>query len=90
MNINSYDRSDDKTGPLLRVGQPVVYIEPNEERNFLFDVTLVNGKVTEVGDESFEVQWEDLENPTEYLFEDVDINSDQIIERYGRTKQIKK
>lgn len=36
------------------------------------------GEVTEVGDESFVVQWEDLDDPTEYEWSGVDIVGNRI------------
>lgn len=40
----------------------------------------VDGTVTEIGDEGFVVQWEDLEDPTEYEWHKVTIEGNQISE----------
>lgn len=53
------DYLDSKMGPKYVVGQE---IKTNDDETG----KVVNGIITEVGDESIEVKWEDLTEPTEY------------------------
>lgn len=46
----------------------------------------VNGKVLEVGEESFLVQWDDLEDPTEYEWQKVTIEGTEIIDKPRKLK----
>lgn len=39
------------------------------------------GTVTEAGDHSFVIQWDDMEDPTEYEWQKVTIEGNQISER---------
>jgi hypothetical protein len=53
------DYLDDKKGPKFEVGQHIKTYDADEEK-------VVNGIVTEVGDETITVQWDDLTDDTEY------------------------
>lgn len=48
----------------------------------------VNGIVTEIGEESFAVQWEDLSEQTDYEWQKVTIKGDQVIESGFDNKRI--
>ena len=67
------DYYDDKKGPKYEVGQPVRTYDQDDEK-------VVNGVITEVGDESIEVKWEDLQWPTEYERCNITLKDDFIIE----------
>ncbi len=67
----------EKTPLKLGVGEEVTHYDDGTDGH---PEKMVTGKVTEVGDESFEVQWEDLEDPTEYEWAHVTIKGMQIFE----------
>jgi hypothetical protein len=63
----------ERTGPTYSVGQP---IRTFDKENRVF----INGEVKEVGDESFTVKWEDLEDETEYEIQKVTLEGDILFE----------
>lgn len=66
----------------LGVGDEVTHFDNGNNGH---PVKWVNGKVTEIGEETFVVQWEDLNEPTEYWFSEVEINGNQIFDGNERT-----
>lgn len=68
--------TEKKTLP-LGIGDTVTHYDDGKDGH---PEKWVNGVVTEIGDESFVVQWEDLEDPTEYEWQKVEIKGLQIIE----------
>lgn len=47
---------------------------------------LVYGVVTEIGDESFQIQWEDFEDPTDYEWQKVEIMGQHIWDKSRRVQ----
>ena len=68
---------DDKTGPLYSVGQEVWTIDEQTGDK-------VFGKVTEVGEETIVVQWEDLKDDTEYERQNIELDGDRLYEKERR------
>jgi hypothetical protein len=69
----STDFYDSKKGPKYEVGQKVrIYDED--------DAKMVNGIITEVGDETIEIKWEDLSEPTEYEISKITFDGNKLIE----------
>lgn len=69
--------TEKKTLP-LGVGDDVKHFDDGKDGH---PKKWVNGVVKEVGDESFTVQWEDLEDETEYEWQKVSIEGNQIKEQ---------
>ena len=65
--------NDDKKGPKYEVGQYEKIYDADDEK-------VVNGVITEVGDETIEVKWEDLKEPTEYEISNITLKGEYIIE----------
>lgn len=63
----------EKTGPLYSVGESIKTFDKTKEQ-------WINGEITEVGDESIQVQWNDLEDPTDYNKSDVSRTGDVFFE----------
>lgn len=64
--------SDSKTGPKYEVGQHIKTYDADEEK-------VVNGVITEVGDETIVVKWEDLIEDTEYGIADIVMKGEYLI-----------
>lgn len=64
--------SDSKKGPKYEVGQHIKTYDADDEK-------VVNGVITEVGDETIVVKWEDLKEETEYEKADIVMNGEYLI-----------
>lgn len=64
---------DDKKGPKYEVGQHVRTYDEDDEK-------MVNGVITEVGDETIEIKWEDLIDPTEYEISKITFDGNKLID----------
>lgn len=62
----------------LGVGDNVTHFDDGTDGR---SIKWVDGVVTEIGDETFVVQWEDLKEETEYEWQKVSIQGNQIKER---------
>lgn len=71
----------EKKLPALGKGDEVKYYDDGKDGH---PIKWVTGIVTEGGDESFVVQWEDLPDPTEYEFSKIEIIGNQIFENGER------
>lgn len=67
------DFNDSKKGPKYEVGQHVKIYDTDDEK-------AVNGIITEVGDETIEVKWEDLTDPSEYEISNITLKGEYIID----------
>lgn len=64
--------SDSKKGPKYEAGQHIKTYDADEEK-------VVNGVITEVGDETIVVKWEDLREDTEYEIADIVMKGEFLI-----------
>lgn len=64
---------DDKKGPKYEVGQHIKFFDADDQR-------VVKGVVTEVGDETICVKWDDLREDTEYERSRIDMKGDFLYE----------
>lgn len=64
--------SDSKKGPKYEAGQHIKTYDADDEK-------VVNGVITEVGDETILVKWEDLMEETEYEKADITMNGEFLI-----------
>lgn len=62
------DLTDSKMGPKYEIGQSI--------RTYDHSAKIVNGTITEVGEETICVQWEDLIDDTEYERSKIEIKGD--------------
>jgi len=67
------DFNDSKKGPKYEIGQHVRTYDEDDEK-------MVNGVITEVGDETIEVKWEDLLEPCEYEISKITFDGNKLIE----------
>ena len=67
------DFNDSKKGPKYEIGQHVRTYDEDEEK-------MVNGVITEVGDETIEVKWEDLQESCEYEINKITFDGNKLIE----------
>ncbi len=67
------DFYDDKKGPKYEVGQPVRTYDEDEEK-------MINGEITEVGDETIVIKWEDLHDSTEYEISKISFDGNKLID----------
>lgn len=67
------DYLDSKMGPKYIVGQLVNIYDKDDGK-------LVDGIITEVGEETIEIKWSDLPDPTEYERKNISLKGDTIIE----------
>lgn len=74
-----YEKPTQKLG----VGDDVTHYDNGKDE---YPKKWVNGKVTEVGEDDFLVQWEDFEDPTEYEWAKTTIKGCHIFERESRIK----
>jgi hypothetical protein len=63
----------EKTGPKYEVGQHVKIYDADDKK-------VVNGVVTEVGDETIEIKWDDLTDPCEYEISNITLKGEYIID----------
>lgn len=71
----SIDFNDSKKGPKYEVGMLVRIYDETDEK-------MVNGKITEVGEETIEIKWEDLLEAIEYEISKISLDGNKIIEHY--------
>lgn len=71
----STDLNDSKKGPKYEAGMAVRIYDEDDEKT-------VNGVITEVGDETIKIKWEDLHDPTEYEISKISLDGNKIIEHY--------
>lgn len=64
--------SDSKTGQKYEVGMPVKIYDSEEGK-------IINGIITEVGDETICIQWEDLKDDTEYEISQITLKYGELI-----------
>jgi hypothetical protein len=67
----------EQSPPLLGIGDDVRYFDDGKDGH---PQKWVNGKVTAIAEDSFEVQWEDLPDATEYEWSKVSIIGNRVYE----------
>lgn len=72
--------------PGLCVGDELLHYDDGSDGH---PTKWVIGRITEVGEDSFEIQWDDLEEPTEYERSKVEIINGRLYEEHERAEQIK-
>jgi hypothetical protein len=69
----------EKKNHSLGVGDDVKHYDDGRDGH---PIKWVEGKVTQVGEETFTVQWEDLPEDSEYYWSKVTIRGNEIIENH--------